>query len=205
VAKIHQALQPGLAEMLFSQVPILVEGLEDVAYFTAQLHLSGRWDDFRRLGCHLVPANGKDKLVQPLAIARALGLPVFVVFDADGQVENPDQRLKHARDNRTLMALAGITGAEFPKEVLAGPDYTIWPTNLTHALSSEMGTEAADIRNRVRQNYADEGGLEKNGLFIAEWMGAASDAGVRSELLESLVTRIVAHAERVAGGPTAAG
>ena len=36
VAKIHQALQPGIAEMFFARVPILVEGLEDVSYITTR-------------------------------------------------------------------------------------------------------------------------------------------------------------------------
>jgi putative ATP-dependent endonuclease of the OLD family len=201
VAKIHQALQPGIAEMMFSQVPVLLEGLEDVAYLTTQLHLSGRWDDFRRLGCHLIPANGKDKLVQPVAIAKELRLPVFLVFDADGHITNSDQRPKHARDNRALMALAGIGGSEFPSAVLVGSHYTVWPTNVTNAITTELGDQANEVRNRVRQNYADEGGLEKNALFIAEWMNAAWEAGIRSQLLADLVERILAYAENVGRVP----
>lgn len=203
VAKISQALQPGIAELLFAQVPVLVEGLEDVAYLTTELHLSGRWDDFRRLGCHFIPANGKDKLVQPLAIAKSLQLPVFIVFDADGDVVNPSQRPKHERDNVALLALAGISGPPFPDGVIEGTDYTIWPTNLTRVIYAEMGSGGEDARNRVRLNYADEGGLEKNALFIAEWVHAASDAGVRSELLRTLVARILTHAESVSRGRVA--
>jgi len=50
VAKIHQALQPNIAEMFFARVPVLVEGLEDISYITTELHLSGNWSEFRRLG-----------------------------------------------------------------------------------------------------------------------------------------------------------
>ncbi len=49
VAKIHQALQPGIAEMFFAHTPILVEGLEDISYITTALHISGLWPEFRRL------------------------------------------------------------------------------------------------------------------------------------------------------------
>lgn len=49
VAKIHQALQPGIAEMFFARVPVLVEGLEDVSYITTELHLADQWSEFRRL------------------------------------------------------------------------------------------------------------------------------------------------------------
>jgi len=36
----------------------------DVSYITTHLHLTDRWSVFRRLGCLLIPANGKDKLIQ---------------------------------------------------------------------------------------------------------------------------------------------
>jgi putative ATP-dependent endonuclease of the OLD family len=169
VAKIHQALQPGIAEMLFARVPILVEGLEDVAYITSQMLLSDLWSDFRRLGCHLIPVNGKDKLVQPLAIATELGLPVFVIFDADGDVERVDHRPKHEKDNRALQSLLRIAPDPFPESEMWGDNYAIWPSNLTDvvrtpraspwprstqslAASSSASTTAApcvSARNRV--------------------------------------------------------
>jgi putative ATP-dependent endonuclease of the OLD family len=195
VAKIHQALQPGIAEMLFTQIPVLVEGLEDVAYVTTQLHLAGRWDDFRRLGCQLIPTNGKDKLAQPLAIAELLRLPVFLIFDADGQELNETRRQKHQIDNRALMALAGIVGPEFPDEVLYGPTYTVWPKTIGDAIEEELGNVLDPYKNAVRAHYAHEGGLEKNTLFIADWMNGAYVAGHRSRVLGELVDRILVHAE----------
>jgi putative ATP-dependent endonuclease of the OLD family len=55
IAKIHQALQPGIVEMFFARVPILVEGLEDVSCITTELHLADQWQEFRRLGCFACP------------------------------------------------------------------------------------------------------------------------------------------------------
>jgi energy-coupling factor transporter ATP-binding protein EcfA2 len=202
VAKISQALQPGIAEMLFCQIPVLVEGLEDVAYITTQLLLDGRWDDFRRLGCHLVAANGKDKLIQPVAIAMAMGLPMFLIFDADGHVQNADRRPKHERDNRTLMTLAGIAGDPFPTSIHVGPNHTVWPSELTGAISDELANQGLNaIKNQVRQSYNDEGGLEKNSIFIAEWMHTAAEAGVRSKILSDLVERIIAFADATGPAP----
>ena len=71
LAKIHQALQPALNEMFFTGRLILVEGLEDAAYLTAYTNLLGRSEDYRRVGCHIVPANGKSQLIHPLIIAQA--------------------------------------------------------------------------------------------------------------------------------------
>ncbi len=77
IAKIHQVLQPALNEMFFTSRLVLVEGLEDVAYLSAYLHLLDRWEDFRRIGCHFVPTNGKSELVRPLVIARRLKIPTY--------------------------------------------------------------------------------------------------------------------------------
>ena len=100
LAKIHQALQPGLNEMFFARRLVLVEGLEDVAYILAYLNLLDRSDDYRRLGCHIVPANGKSELLQPLVIARHMRIPTYLVFDSDA--DKPDKngrKARHKKDN----------------------------------------------------------------------------------------------------------
>lgn len=190
VAKIHQALQPGVAEMFFAKVPILVEGLEDVSYITTELHLMGCWAEFRRLGCHLIPVNGKDKLIQPLAIASELQLPVFILFDADGDTTREDHRRKHEIDNRAIMSLLGVTHDPFPQTVW-GQNYTIWETNLTRTVRADFGDNYERITNRIRQHYAQEGGLEKNDLFIADWVTAAHNENLESVTLIRLCQAIL--------------
>jgi len=194
VAKIHQALQPGIAEMFFTRVPVLVEGLEDVSYITTELHLSGLWSEFRRLGCHLIPCNGKDKLIQPLAIAAALKMPAFVVFDADGNITRNDHRIKHERDSRALQVLLGVNPDPFPVTDVWGTNYTIWQTSLTDAVRNDFGVDFARLTDASRQHYAQEGGLEKHELFIADWLTAARAEGLASQNLQRLCQRIIAFA-----------
>ena len=50
--------------MFFTRRLILVEGLEDVAYLLAYLNLLDKFDDYRRIGCHIVPTNGKSALLK---------------------------------------------------------------------------------------------------------------------------------------------
>ena len=195
VAKIHQALQPGVAEMFFSQIPILVEGLEDVSYITTQMHLSGLWSDFRRLGCHLIPVHGKNKLIQPLAIARELGLPVFVVFDADGDIDDKNKRTQHEKDNRPLLALLGVEQDPFPSAEIWGHNHAVWPTNLTKMVKDDFGADYANITEPVRLRYAQEGGLEKNALFIADWLSEAHSEEVSSPTLTKLCANIITYAQ----------
>jgi predicted ATP-dependent endonuclease of OLD family len=197
VAKIHQALQPGLAEMFFARVPILVEGLEDTSYITTALHISGLWSEFRRLGCHLIPVNGKDKLIKPLAIAVELSVPVFVVFDSDGNTEREDQRVRHEKDNRALMAILGISQSPFPSATLWGDNYAIWPTNLTDAVKTDFGSNYPRLTEAARRQYSQEGGLEKNDLFIAEWISSAQNEGLSSSTLTKLTSNILTFARGI--------
>lgn len=196
IAKIHQALRPHVAEMFFTRIPVLVEGLEDASYITSALHLSGQWTDFRRLGCHIIPVNGKDKLIQPVAIARELKIPIFVVFDADGDTTRQDHRTKHERDNRALMNLLGITGAPFPAANVIGHDHAIWHTSLTKTAEADFGTDCAKYKEAARVHYAQEGGLEKHDLFIADWLSEAHADGKSSTTLAALCMAILTYAKR---------
>jgi putative ATP-dependent endonuclease of OLD family len=194
VAKIHQALQPSIGEMFFTKVPVLVEGMEDVSYITTELHLSGLWNEFRRLGCFLVPANGKDKLIQPLAIAVELGMPAYVIFDADGDTQRADHRVKHERDNRALQTLLGATIEPFPGADIWGANHIIWKNSLTDAVRSDFGTDYARLTEAARQHYALEGGLEKHDLFIADWLVAARNENLASPTLARLCQSIIEYA-----------
>lgn len=194
IAKIHQALRPGIAEMFFARAPVLVEGLEDVSYITTELHLSGQWSEFRRLGCHLIPVNGKDKLIQPLAIAVELGLPVFIVFDADSDTQRQDHRIKHERDNRALIALLGAAHPPFPAASVVAVNHAIWQTNLGNAVKADFGANYERLTNASRVSYAHEGGLEKHDLFIAEWVTAGRSEGLASPTLQRLCNAILTFA-----------
>lgn len=194
VAKIHQALQPGIAEMFFARVPILVEGLEDVSYITTELHLAGQWSEFRRLGCHLIPVNGKDKLIQPLAIAVELGIPVFTVFDADGDTQRPEHRIKHERDNRALISLVGQAIAPFPASPVFGTNCAIWPTNLGTTVKADFAEHYETFVNPARARYGHEGGLEKHDLFIVDWLSEARQACLSSATLQRLCGAMLSFA-----------
>jgi len=184
--------------MFFARVPILVEGIEDVAFITTELHLCGLWSEFRRLGCHIIPINGKGKLVEPLAVAVELEMPVFVVFDADGDTEKPEHRVQHEKDNKALMTLIGINGDPFPATNLLGTNHAIWQTNLTKTVKSDfLEADYNRVTESARQHYAQEGGLEKNQLFIADWLSSARNESLSSATLGQLCQSILSFARNV--------
>lgn len=190
ITKIHQVLQPGIAEMFFARVPILVEGQEDVSYIATELHLSGRWSEFRRLGCHLIPVHGKDRLIKPLAIAAELQLPVFVMFDSDGDTHER-WRPMHERDNRALNKLLGLDTQPFPDQCLIGQNYAIWANCLGERVRADFGEIYDRVVDAARLRHGNERGLDKQDLFIADWLSAGRAEGCVSNTLTQLCDAIL--------------
>jgi len=193
LARIHESLQPGTAEMFFARVPVIVEGIEDVAYLTTYMHKLGLWSDFRRLGCHFVQAHGKSSITRVLAIALEFGLCPYVVFDADTNCQ-PAHRPANEHDNRVLMSMLGMTCDPMPTDDVHTDRATIWATNITLVVRTDLGPHYDTHVEPARREYGHDADLEKKALFIAAWLGAAFDAGHRSERLATVCEGIVEYA-----------
>ncbi len=193
LAKINQALQPSLNEMFFTTRLALVEGLEDVAYITAYLNLLGKWDEYRRVGCHVVPVNGKSEMLKPLVIAKHMRIPTFIIFDSDRDEQNPARRLKHERDNKALLALIGKVGENpMPTKSLWGKGFVMWHSNIGAIVSEEIGATDWNIyQAEADKQYGQAGSLRKNSLHIGASLALAWNAGKRSPSLERLCGEIL--------------
>lgn len=198
MAKIHQALQPGLNEMFFTQRLILVEGLEDLAYLMSWLSLSDRMDDFRRLGGNIVPVHGKSELLRPLIIAQGLEIPVYVLFDADGdKIEKEERRKDHERDNLGLLKMLGGDESQiFPSNIYHGANWTIFPTDFGATVDAEvveaLGAEEFNkIKNESLMAFENEKGLGKNYLQIGIKLAKTFEAGCKPTTLEDLCSRLL--------------
>ncbi len=194
LAKIHQALQPGINEMFFTRRLILVEGLEDVAYLLAYLNLTEKTDEYRRLGCHVVPANGKSELLRPLIIAMHMGISTYVVFDADA--DKPDKngsRVKHEKDNKAILTLAGRPGENpLPAATVWGNGFTMWQSDIGSIVEADIGADDwAAFRAEADKLYGYAGGLRKNSLHIGASLAFAWEAGKRSPSLDRLCTEVL--------------
>lgn len=206
-AKIEQEMHGHMNELFFAQVPVLVEGLEDIAFITTYMELFAYMDEFRSLGGHIVQCQGKNNLIQAVAICKALSLPCFVVFDADGDTE-PDtpekqtgKRHQHERENNTLMKLMGIADpAPFPPSIYNHSALTVWPTKIGDVVRNEIGLEkwktCEEAVRKEHENYS--GGMEKNSLFIAYVVLEASKEKSNSASMKALCDRIIDHARGLA-------
>lgn len=180
LAKIHQALQPALNEMFFTRRLILVEGLEDVAYLYSCLNLLDKAEEFRGLGGHIVATNGKSQLIEPLVIARHMGIPTYVIFDSDA--DKPDRggsRAKHEKDNRTLLTLLGREEENpMPAETCSGPGFTMWHSDIGEIVEADTGKDEWEtFRAKACNRYGHAGGLRKNLLHIGASLAFAWEAG----------------------------
>lgn len=198
LAKIHQTLQPGLSEMFFASRIVFVEGLEDTAYLTTYLYLLGLWDEYRRLGCHLIPTDGKSEMLQPLAVAKCLHIPAFVVFDSDG--DKPDKsgsKEKHRKDNSAILSLCGVPNPEpFPAATFWGDTVVMWHFDIGQVVEQEIGkADWDDFRSEADAKYGHAGNLRKNMLHIASSLNLAWEAGKKSLSLQKACENIMEFAK----------
>ena len=207
VAKLYPSLNPVTNEMFFCKVLILVEGHEDIAYITSYFMLTGKILDFRRHGCHIVPVDGKNNLIKPLAMAKLMNIPAFVVFDADTDKENiPDEDKrksevsKHKKDNKSILELQGHgTENEWPTNHIEKENLTCWKTNIADAIKTDIGADWKKYEDKSAADYSYAGDLQKNPLAIAKTLELAWADKKASKLLIDLTNRIIEFAKRKGG------
>jgi putative ATP-dependent endonuclease of OLD family len=102
---------------------------------------------------------------------------------------------KREWDNKAIISLLAVAATPFPATNLQGSDHAIWATNLTVTVDADFGTQTAGYKSTARQHYAQEGGLEKNDLFMADWLSVACADGITSNTLAALCTAILTYAK----------
>lgn len=194
-ARLEQALRPYLNEMLFTPHLILVEGPEDVAYITTVLILRGSWEEYRRLGCHIVPTNGKWSMLEPLAIANLLEIPAFVVFDGDAHksFKNDGERQKHTKYNRAILQLCRVDDPDpMPLETFWHDRVVMWNSDIKSVASNDLGPALwRSFQEQAEAAFGHLGDLDKNSMFIAELLTRAWDTEHRFPTLERLCEKIL--------------
>jgi len=89
------------------------------------------------------------------------------------------------------VSLEPFTGTD-----VIGEDHVIWQTNLGDVVRADFGADYDRLANAARLHYANEGGLEKHDLFIAEWVTAGRDENLVSAALQQVCAAILAYARR---------
>ena len=199
LAKLYPTLNPTTSEMFFCKTLILTEGHEDIAYIATSLALTGKMAEFRKYGCHMVAVGGKSELIKPIAMAKLLKIPVFVVADADTNKTREEEITRHKKDNKSILALLGYDSeSEWPTDTICKDDLTIWKENLTNHITAELGPEWRRHFDVARAYYDNAPDLKKNPLAISRALESAWNENVRSVSLNALADRIVNFARNAA-------
>lgn len=195
MAKLYPTLNPTINEMFFCNVLILTEGIEDVAFLSTYMMLTDNYSMFRKYGCHIVPAGGKSEMIKPLAMAKVLGIPCFVIFDADTNKTNSSEITRHKQDNKLIQELLECPKAdEWPTANILGENFAIWKTKLADVVKDEFNDKWEKYQCQAEEYYGNAGGLNKNPLLIARILETAWDDKVVSSVLSALCQRIVDYA-----------
>lgn len=196
LAKLQPTLNPTISEMFFCSRLILVEGIEDLAYISTYIELCGCGDEFRNLGCHIVPIGKKSEMGKPIAIANQLRIPVYVVCDADTDKTKEHEVALHKRDNTLIQNLLGVEGVEaLPDKDIVSTNLTMWSTNLTEVCASDFGDCWIEHLERARERYGHAGGLQKYPLAVAFALESAWKDNEKSDRLLDLIRRIIEWAD----------
>jgi len=197
VAKLYPSLNPTVNEMFFCKKLVLVEGHEDLAYISSYLLLTNRMNVFRRHGCHIVPVEGKNKLIKPLAMSKLLSIPTMVIYDSDTDKTSEQEMIKHKRDNKAILGLKGYNDEnEWPEKTIIHEDLIAWQTNLTVEIMNELGADFKNYEDAAALYYGNAGSLKKNPLAVAKSLELAWNDGVKSKLLIDVIDKIVDFIEK---------
>ncbi|MFC1619191.1 ATP-dependent endonuclease [Candidatus Neomarinimicrobiota bacterium] len=193
LAKIHQTMLSSINELFFTNHLILVEGLEDQAYIVAYLHLLNQFNEFHKQGCHIVPANAKNRIIRPLAIAQLLDIPTFVIFDTDGHKSDSNgSRKKHESDNITIFRLLGVENPDpFPQDHQWNDKFVAWSSDIGKVVQEEIGSDWNVLQEQANAHYGHIGSLQKNMLHISWCLSNAWDKGLKSPSLIRVCESII--------------
>ncbi len=197
MASLESILQPSQNELFFCRCPILVEGSEDIAYLVTYLELTGRWEQFRSRGGHFVTAAGKTNLSRPLAITQELGMPAYVVLDADGNQTGAGERARNQRDNQCILNLLGLQDEPtFPENAVVRARLTMWPASIHVAVRSDYGEVSWDAAQQAaRDKYGLHSIKNKNSLLVVATMEELWTRGERSQLLDEVTNSILTYVD----------
>ncbi len=199
MASVQQIMQPSQTELFFCKVPVLVEGLEDIAFLSTFMHTTGLWGEFRRLGCHFIPCIGKTNISRPLAIANGLGLKPFVVFDGDCDKASDNADDQQERDNGCLLKLLGSKEPPIQGGNLISTNFVMWRTRILDEVRNEVGELEWDQKEQeARDKYKLQSGVKrKNPVLVSATTELLLQAGADMSLLKQTVNSLLEFAESI--------
>ncbi|WP_336337393.1 AAA family ATPase [Haloarcula brevis] len=147
-ARLEPVMTPWVNEGFFSDVVLLVEGLEDRSALLGRA--SARGIDLSSEGVAVLPCNGKTKIGRPAIIFEELGRSVYVMFDSDHDDES------EAVINKRLLRLVDAEEENWPSGVY--DRHACFQENLTQCIRNSLDP---DFYNDALRDACDKYGYHK--------------------------------------------
>ena len=193
-----RAMGPAVSEGFFAVAVVLVEGPSDRIMLEAAAEAMGCPLD--ALGAAVIPCGSKSAIPLPVAMFRSLGIPVYVVWDAD---KNDDSQ---KRESEHIASALGYEGGDWHGKITG--TFACLPTNLEDTVRSDLeaalgpGADDRPDRTILARRRAHHGVRKKdsktlNAQLIAE---EVRETPLHLKTLESIVQEIA----NMAAGPALA-
>jgi len=144
--------------------------------------------------------GNKTNLSRPLAISKGLGIPAYVVFDGDCDKATGREKTKHETDNQCILNLCNEDADPLPDSAYFSESLVMWYTRIHDEIKKEIGAEKwNDAELRAKQEHAlSDGVRHKNPLLISATLENLWEEGIKSNLLDEIISGIIEHARKVA-------
>ena len=191
------AMGPAACEGFFSSAVVLVEGPSDRIVLEAVAEATDVRLD--ALGVSIVPCESKSAMPLPIVVFRKLGIPVYAVWDADG-----DEGRQKAESERIAAAL-GHSGSDWRGRICG--QFACLERDIEGAIRSDLeralgpSGSAGSHYDRIleeRRTLHDISKKHSKALDAHLLMEEVREKGIRLETIESIVRQIAEMAEREA-------
>lgn len=169
IARLRAIMTPWMSEGFFSNAVVLVEGEDDRA---AIIGVARRLEeDLEGKGISVIPCNGKTNLDRPFVIFREFGIPVYVIWDSDGdrgvtegiceKCERPLDKKPDPRENHRLLQLVGKEAIDWPEFI--EDNFACFKTDLERTIKNDYGSE---LFEKALSKYQNEFLIKKRKYAI---------------------------------------
>ena len=198
--RLRTIMTPWINEGFFAHVVVLVEGEDDYAAILGMAHSMNK--DLESIGVSIIPVGGKRSLDRPALIFRQFGIPVYILWDSDGdkgemagvcpKCGKPLDGRPDPADNHRLLRIVGKKVEDWPAH--QEPRHCCFKRDLESTLKSEIG---ADLFEKLFGECQAEFGIPKrkhalkNPTVISTIIERAQTEGKTCETLKSVVLSIL--------------
>lgn len=201
VNRLHSIITPVVNEGFFADVVVLVEGEDDYAAVMGAARAMSK--DLESLGVSVIPVNGKRSMDRPAIIFREFGIPVYLLWDADGEkgetagvceaCGKPLDGKPDPCDNHRLLRIVGKPQEDWPEH--RETHHCCFKRDLECTLKGEIGDA---LFEKVLRDCQLEFAIPKRKhaiktpAVIATIIERAQKEGKTSTTLQSVVDSILA-------------